>query len=572
MCRKLFYLVSFVLVLGLASSASALVVKSGETVTYDSRTRIPDGNTVVEAGGTLIFKDRVDFDAGDELHVYGTVISEQRSAFPDSGGCQDVKAFIYKGGLWDCYEMRNRGGERCGWITIFPGGTLIVRTSYGSGDPTEDASFWIDDGSLLPAEYIVFTDLGSGAVEITNGRVIEYAAGPIPPDGATDVPRDVILSWTPGPFAAAVNGHTVYFSESFEDVNNGIGGIAQDANTYDPPGLLEFGQTYYWRVDEVNDLEPSSPLKGVVWSFTVEPYSYLMDKANIIATASSSQSIDTGPQKTIDGSGLSDGDLHSTNAKDMWLSNVAGPQPTWIEYEFDRIYKLHEMWVWNQNQVVESTIGFGAKDVTIEYSTDGVDWLAMGNFEFAQAPGLDDYAHDTTVDFGVVAARYVRLTVNSNWGGIINQYGLSEVRFFHIPVFAREPDPASGATDMGVDNVTLRWRAGREAALHNVYFGTDEQAVIDETISPVSIPAGSSYANCATGPLVLGQSYYWKVNEVNEAETPATWQGDVWNFSTQEYLVVDDIEDYNDFEPDRIFDTWVDGWGVPENGSQVGSD
>ncbi|MFB0525348.1 MAG: hypothetical protein ACETVZ_07380, partial [Phycisphaerae bacterium] len=65
--------------------------------------------------------------------------------------------------------------------------------------------------------------------------------------------------------------------------------------------------------------------------------------------------------------------------------------------------------------------------------------------------------------------------------------------------------------------------------------------------------------------------YYWKVNEVNEAETPTTWQGDVLNFSTLEYLVVDDIEDYNDFEPDRIFDTWIDGWNVPENGSQVGS-
>jgi len=34
--------------------------------------------------------------------------------------------------------------------------------------------------------------------------------------------------------------------------------------------------------------------------------------------------------------------------------------------------------------------------------------------------------------------------------------------------------------------------------------------------------------------------------------------------------VVDDIEDYNDFEPDRVFDTWIDGWGDPTNGSQVG--
>jgi hypothetical protein len=94
--------------------------------------------------------------------------------------------------------------------------------------------------------------------------------------------------------------------------------------------------------------------------------------------------------------------------------------------------------------------------------------------------------------------------------------------------------------------------------------------VIDETVSPVSVPAGSSYANYDTGELDLAQTYYWKINEVNEAETPTTWKGDVWNFSTQEYLVVDDFEDYNDFEPDRIFDTWIDGWNVPANGSQVG--
>jgi len=136
----------------------------------------------------------------------------------------------------------------------------------------------------------------------------------------------------------------------------------------------------------------------------------------------------------------------------MWLSDVAGPQPTWIRYEFDGIYTLHEMWVWNQNQVVEGSIGFGAKDVTIEYSTDGVDWLALGSFEFAQASGLDDYAHNTTVDFGGVPAKHVRLTINSNWGGIVPQYGLSEVRFLYIPTCAREPKPVSGATGVNPDS------------------------------------------------------------------------------------------------------------------------
>ena len=38
---------------------------------------------------------------------------------------------------------------------------------------------------------------------------------------------------------------------------------------YDPPGLLDFGQTYHWRIDEINDVDPSSPWQGGVKSFTV---------------------------------------------------------------------------------------------------------------------------------------------------------------------------------------------------------------------------------------------------------------------------------------------------------------
>ncbi|MHC4173719.1 MAG: discoidin domain-containing protein [Planctomycetota bacterium] len=569
MCKKLIYLISFVLVLGLANSASALVVKSGKTVTYDSRTRIPDGNTVVEAGGTLIFKDRVDFDAGDELHVYGTVISEGRSAFPDSQGCQDVKAFIYKGGLWDVYEMRNRGGSRCGWITIFPGGTLIVRTSYGGGDPLEDASFWIDDGSLLPPEHIVFTDLGSGAVEITNDQVIEYAADPTPPDGATDVPRDVVLSWTPGGFAAPVNGHKIYISENFNDVNDGIGGIAQSDTSYAPPQRLNLSTIYYWRVDEVNNVNPDSPWIGDVWSFTTEPVGYPIE--NITATASSAHQADMGPENTINGSGLDANDLHSMEASDMWLSSNE-PLWAWIEYEFDKVYKLHQMLVWNSNQAIESIVGFGLKDVTIEYSTNDIDWTTLAGVpEFAQAPGAAGYAHNTTVDFGGAVAKYVRITAQSNWG-FLAQYGLSEVRFLYIPVQAREPSPDSGATDVNVD-VVLNWKAGREAAQHDVYLSTDEQAVIDGT-APVATVTEARH-----GPLSLDLSmtYYWKVNEVNMVETPSMLEGDVWNFTTHQFLVVDDFESYNDLDPDdpesnRIFLTWLDGYEIPTNGSLVGYD
>jgi hypothetical protein len=405
--------------------------------------------------------------------------------------------------------------------------------------------------------------------EVMKGISPALASDPSPPDGAEDVLRDVVLSWTPGIYAPAINGHTVYFSESFNNVNDGVGGTTQDANSYDP-GRLDFDKTYYWRVDEVNGPPDYTVYEGNIWSFTVEPYSHAME--NIIVTASSSMS-DMGPERTIDGSGLNNNDLHSTNPEDMWLTSPFDLEPGWILYEFDGIYKLHEMWVWNQNQVFEGTIGYGFRDVTIEYSVDGTDYITLGTtHEFARGPGTPDYAHNTTVDLNGVAAKYVRLTAKTNWGGWLLQYGLSEVRFFHIPVRAREPHPDSGATDVHVD-VTLGWRAGRQAAEHNVYLSTDEQAVIDGT-APVTVVTETSHSPSS---LNLGSTYYWRVNEVNVAETPATWQGDIWSFSTQEYLVVDDFEAYNEIpsgEPGSklIYETWADGFAAnpATNGSAIG--
>jgi hypothetical protein len=416
------------------------------------------------------------------------------------------------------------------------------------------------------------------AVSLAPFPRVELAAGPNPVNGQTNTVRDVQLTWTPGEGA---DQHDVYFGANFDDVNNATATV-DPASVYMgrhptatfSPGLLEFGQTYYWRVDEVKTVD-GTVSKGTVWAFTTEPVGYALPGELITATASSSADPNGGAVNTINGSGLDDNDLHSVDQPDMWLSSGAGPQPTWVQYEFDKVYKLHEMLVWNHNSFLERVVGFGIKEAVVEYSVDGTSWTAVGTtHEFARADSAPGYAANTIIDLSGVVAKYIKITANSNWGAL-PQYGLSEVRFLYIPVSAREYDPASGATDMDVDNVTLRWRAGREAALHDVYFGTDEQTVIDETVSPVSVPAGSGYASYDTGTLDLAQTYYWKVNEVNEAQTPATWQGDVSNFSTREYIVVDDFEAYNDLdttdpESNRVFNTWIDGYEVPTNGSLVG--
>ncbi|HUV67925.1 MAG TPA: LamG-like jellyroll fold domain-containing protein, partial [Sedimentisphaerales bacterium] len=308
------------------------------------------------------------------------------------------------------------------------------------------------------------------------GMTPALASEPYPADGATDVPSDVVLIWKPGEYAPTVNGHKVYLSKSLDDVSDGIGGVTLDNSSYAPPQRLDFGMTYYWRVDEANSV--SGWNQGRVWQFAVEPFVYPIAGQNIAATASSSFNAATGPGNTINGSGLDADGLHSEEQTDMWLSTPTGAQPTWIQYEFDEIYKLHEMWIWNYNQMIESIVGFGIKDVTIEYSADGIDWAQLADVpEFAQAPGTPGYAHNTTVDLRGVAAKYVRITADSN-RGFLAQYGLSEVRFFYIPIHAREPVPADGATGVSIGtiddplDVTLGFRAGREAAKHNVYLST----------------------------------------------------------------------------------------------------
>ncbi|MHC4326431.1 MAG: LamG domain-containing protein, partial [Planctomycetota bacterium] len=111
----------------------------------------------------------------------------------------------------------------------------------------------------------------------------DTAALPKPGNRATEVSQEAVLSWMPGDNA---NTHDVYFGTDFDDVNNAgrdndpnsvLVSQNQDETTYEPPGLLEFGQTYYWRIDEFNDLDPNSPWKGNVWSFMVVNYFIIDD-------------------------------------------------------------------------------------------------------------------------------------------------------------------------------------------------------------------------------------------------------------------------------------------------------
>ncbi len=110
----------------------------------------------------------------------------------------------------------------------------------------------------------------------------------------------------------------------------------------------------------------------------------------------------------------------------------------------------------------------------------------------------------------------------------------------------------------------LSWNAGDKAAAHHVYFGTDPLLVAhaDQSAPEYKGLRMLGDETCSLGKLAWAATYYWRVDEVNALDPESPHKGDLWSFTTADFLVIDDFEDYNDAAPDRIFDRWQDGYGV----------
>jgi len=128
-------------------------------------------------------------------------------------------------------------------------------------------------------------------------------------------------------------------------------------------------------------------------------------------------------------------------------------------------------------------------------------------------------------------------------------------------------NPANGAVDV-TQTPVLTWAPGFGAS-HELYFGTDPASL------ELKASGNLGEESYDPGQLEWDTAYYWRVNEVNNANADSPWTGPLWSFTTANFLIIDDIENYNDIvegEPgsNRIYNAWVDGFSDPTNGSQVG--
>lgn len=137
------------------------------------------------------------------------------------------------------------------------------------------------------------------------------------------------------------------------------------------------------------------------------------------------------------------------------------------------------------------------------------------------------------------------------------------------PLNAWNPQPAEDATVNLLDATLLRWSAGGNAAMHDVYLGTDPNAVSTaDAAAPLYLGRRIVTYFALHGLLEGGTRYFWRIDEVAD-DGVTIYRGDVWTFTVSDRLVVDDFESYTDSEGSRIEETWIHG-SFNNTGSQVG--
>jgi len=359
---------------------------------------------------------------------------------------------------------------------------------------------------------------------------------PNPPDGAKFVDPNVALSWNAG-FGTKI--HNVYFGDNFEDVNAGTPDTSRGpvGDTAYVPGTLDLDKTYYWRIDEFDGI---GTYTGDVWSFTTmkagggvrADYYQGMNFENLVLTR-------VDPQVNFNwGNGAPDEAVGEDNFSVRWTGQV--------EATFTETYTFYvrtddgvRLWVEGQ-QLVDSWVNRSAAE-----DKGAIDLMAGQLYSVV----MEYYEDDSD------AVAELRWSSPRTPEQLIPQAALS------LPVKAGSANPPSGATDVKQTTI-LTWGAGDYASSHEVYFGTDQEAVHNADTSSPDYKGSRNLGSQSYDPgkLEWDTTYYWRVDEINNNNPDSPWIGGLWSFTTANFLIVDDFEDYY-VGNNEIWWAWIDGLG-----------
>ncbi|MBN2270516.1 MAG: VCBS repeat-containing protein, partial [Sedimentisphaerales bacterium] len=331
------------------------------------------------------------------------------------------------------------------------------------------------------------------------------------------------LTWQPGKHAA---WHHIYFGTDPNALNL-VATKPLGDESYDP-GPLELDTAYYWRIVEVNDAHPNSPWPGPVWSFFRSPGRVI---TNVIRSNGVSGDRDpigeydanTPPLETQKG-GLKDGNIVYSDRTYSWTSTP--PELTGAEYiRTFNSDKGSEDVTYDVTFCAPVTVLLTVDD-RIAAQQDVVDNIVS---DFASAgtftdTGLDLFIQETSSDRSASVFSAELPAGTYTFGAQRTSYNFYIIGAIVRPMTeASDPRPQDGAI---VIDANLTWQPGDYAAWHQVYFGTDPNALdlVD------TMPLGDESYD--PGPLALDTAYYWRIVEVNEAHPYSPCLGPVWRFTT----------------------------------------
>jgi hypothetical protein len=448
------------------------------------------------------------------------------------------------------------------------------------------------------------------------------AYNPNPADGIELVDTTVELSWTAGLGAKL---HHVYFGDNFDDVNAGTpetyaGPIADTTYSLENLTLDKF---YYWRVDE---FAISDTYKGRVWSFKTLPEIpitdphlagwWKLDEGAVIADWSGHGyhgSLDGDPQWAdgYDGDALDlDGIGDNVNVASVPLPANAFTIALWFNSgsALGSSSTRRDFLYWQSgdrphltfNRSGTGEIGLWPAvgedfdgPLTTTLSWDAGTWYHIAgtfdgtNFKIYVNGNMESQvSHPGTHDDASGILIGCRTNQRNYFDGKIDDVRLYDTALTQEeiqlvmrgdPLIAWGPNPANGSIPFIKDATPLSWSGGDNASQHDIYFGTDRDAVTDADVSDTTgIYRGRQVAANYTPTDVEwgGGPYYWRIDEYNNDGTVS--KGRTWSFTVADFIGIDDFESYNDLDPldpasNRIFNAWIDGFDNPSvNGSIVG--
>jgi len=519
MCSKLSYLFSFVLVLGLvAGVASGLDIKVN----------------FMQSGGTI---------PPGYLPDYGLPFGPQGDSPFDYGWDRDVQGDARNRGSGNAPDVRYdtiihlQKGAAAVWEIEVPNGNYTVFLVCGDPGYTDQlnnmdvegviamdpdgmagAGFDFDEWELIvtvaDGRLTIQTAADAGNAKICfvdiMGVELLKAYGPTPADGALIEETWVATGWNVGETAVS---HDVYIGDDLDAVTNAdntsdvfVGNQAAAELMVGFPGFPY----------------PDGLVPGTTYYWRVD-------------------------EVEADGVTIHKGDV--------WSFSI----PPKTAYEPDPADGAE--FVDETNVTLSWTSGYGAKLHTVYF---GDDYDTVNNAVGGSMQGTTSFKPGALEQEKVYYWRVDEFDAVQTYKG--------NIWCFTTPGAIGNAGPAHGATGVAMTGTKLSWTPSANAASHEVYFGLDKEAVrTADAGSPES--KGSQVLGAESydpGKLVWLTMYHWRVDEVDSQGN--TVKGPVWTFVTADFIAVDDFESYtdNDLEGEAIWQSWVDGFGVPANGSQAG--